>query len=333
MMITPQAAVKACCHFEKEFTYGDFQEKMQPYREAMQRGEKIAPCRRCWQDEHDGYRSLRQSACEDFIYHGNKQGLMILDLRLSNNCNLACTMCGNHASSLWAKLKGQRDIRMISPEIRQAIINDSTDLIRLSVQGGEPFYGQDFISFIDSIKNKSNVTLEIFTNTITADPVIVKRWSNEFKHVMIISSVDGESETFESIRWPGKWNKFERKLLLLDAIPNIGLSFHFTVQNLNILNIADFIAWRDSKVPNREITFNVLESPNFLHFSVLTQEERTQALRELSNINCTFESETLALAAIETNLEKSCTDIAKLREKDRYLDHVNKLRQQHDTKD
>lgn len=290
---------------------------------------KIEPCRRCWEDEKNGFFSLRQSSLEDFKNYKLHQGLMMLDLRLSNNCNLACSMCGSHASSLWAKLQGKHDLRTLSSALKQSLLGDCKDLIRLSVQGGEPFYGDDFIDFIDSIPNKSSIQLEIFTNTVTANIDMIERWSREFNHVMIISSVDGIGDTFEFIRWPAQWHKFEKKIVALSKISKLGLSFAFTVQNINILNIADFISWRDATVPACPITFNVLELPAHFHFTVLDAHKKQQALDMLGKIDSIYDEEVQALMSIKAYLESHDVDEKMLQHSAKKIAGIQALREQH----
>jgi sulfatase maturation enzyme AslB (radical SAM superfamily) len=244
-------------------------------------GEKIKPCRRCWDDESKGFPSLRHSALKDFDRYPIHDGTMILDLRISNNCNLACTMCSDHASSLWGKLTKSNRQTILSQKLQDNLIANSDKLIKLSIQGGEPFYGDEFVNFVERLQNKSNMQLEMFSNTITANVKLLRKWTNEFKQVSFISSADGVEEVFESIRWPASWDKFERKIKQLDKIKNLGLNFNFTLQNLNILNLRKFIEWRNNTVPQVRITISILEWPAHFHFTVLSKEEKIQTLNSL----------------------------------------------------
>ena len=58
-------------------------------------------------------------------------------------------------------------------------------------------------------------------------------------------SVDGSGETYEYIRWPGKWQKIINNINTLkkhnETHKNITYSFTTVVQNLNVDNLCDFI--------------------------------------------------------------------------------------------
>ena len=84
----------------------------------MLKGKKISACRRCYEEESNGYRSHRlieNKAWHDklgfeFIDNLVQQTLengvlnsevLALDLRLGNTCNLQCIMCQPRESSKW----------------------------------------------------------------------------------------------------------------------------------------------------------------------------------------------------------------------------------------
>ena len=302
LMVDFQGKVSACCQFEATCEYDRYDDMMKPYREAMQRGEQIEPCRRCWQDEANSFPSLRQSAINDFKRYSEHAGLMILDIRINNHCNLACTMCSDHSSNLWGKLVGSNISTRLDDTLQDRLIKDSEKILKLSIQGGEPFYGNDFIDFVERLPNKANIQLEIFSNTITANVDVLEKWCSEFKQVMFISSVDGIEETFESIRWPARWYKIERKILELYEIKNLGLNFNFTLQNLNILNIGKFLNWRNKTVPKCATTISILEWPVHFQFTVLDEYEKEQALLLLDDIQTPFSSEADVLDNVRQQL-------------------------------
>lgn len=328
-MVDFHGKVSACCQFEASSNYEQYDQMMEPFRQAMERGEKIKPCRRCWQDEENGLPSLRQSAITDFKRYKDHAGLMILDIRINNNCNLACTMCSEHASSLWGKLIGSNYYPRLDNELQDKLINNSDKMLKLSIQGGEPFYGDDFINFVEKLQNKHNMQLEIFSNTITANADILKKWCQEFKQVMFISSVDGIEETFESIRWPAKWNKFEKKILEIYDIKQLGVNFNFTVQNLNMLNIENFVNWRNKTVPRYTITFSVLEWPAYFQFFVLTEEEKNQAVKMIDNINTPYGYEKNVLLAIREQLLLKSYDQELLIAKQKRLAEIEQIREKY----
>lgn len=324
--IDPRGKVSPCCYFEDSSSLDDYDSMIKPYIEEMDRGNRMKPCRRCWQDEDQGIPSLRQSAIKEFKEYGNPSGTMLLDLRINNNCNLACIMCDDRASTLWGKLNGTNLTHSLDKRLQDEIIKNSKNLIKLSVQGGEPFYGNDFIDFIDRLPNKENMQLEIFTNTVTAEISVLSRWTSEFQKVSVRSSVDGTGDTFERIRWPASWNKFERKIKLISEIEGIELDFNFSLQNLNIQNIGDFIEWRNRSVPGSKITISIVEWPRHFHFTVLTEEEKGEALESLAQVKGAYGMEKILLKKIHQHLQMSSVNEELLRIRDQQLEHIDDLR-------
>ena len=115
-------SIRPCCRYEqpeRQVTYkmpwmydsGDLtdlynNEKLEKLRLAFLQGEKPDECNWCWTEEKLGIRSFRQIYIDrkyDIDFEEVQQTPKILDLKLSNVCNLKCRMCGSRASSSIAK--------------------------------------------------------------------------------------------------------------------------------------------------------------------------------------------------------------------------------------
>lgn len=94
---------------------------MKSARSKMLKGEKVAACRRCYEEEDNQYRSHRMmenKAWQDIIgsekidqivsatYSDGQldSNILSVDLRLGNTCNLQCIMCQPRESSKWTSL-------------------------------------------------------------------------------------------------------------------------------------------------------------------------------------------------------------------------------------
>ena len=104
-------------------------------RNKMLAGKKVSACRRCYEEETNGYRSHR--VIENKAWH-EKLGfefiselvnkttgdgaldaeVLSLDLRLGNTCNLQCVMCQPRESSKWAGLSEKLVKSIKSLELR-----------------------------------------------------------------------------------------------------------------------------------------------------------------------------------------------------------------------
>lgn len=90
---------------------------MRNVRKMMLRGEKPAPCLKCYKEEEAGHYSkrnweteywLNRFTLDDMIGQTKDDGtvpvkIRYIDLRLGSKCQLACVMCSPHDSSGWIK--------------------------------------------------------------------------------------------------------------------------------------------------------------------------------------------------------------------------------------
>ncbi|MBC7466404.1 MAG: radical SAM protein [Bdellovibrio sp.] len=190
-------STQLCCVAEKtsgvnlnkstvqDYWNGDY---IKDVRNKMLQGNKIAACRRCYEEESNGYRSHRLIENKawhdklgfDFIDSLVKQTgqdgqlnaeVLSLDLRLGNTCNLQCVMCQPRESSKWASLsekvinevtdselksewKYKRDIKIESYEWYKnaefwANLKKILPFIReIIIAGGEPMIIKQHLNFL-----------------------------------------------------------------------------------------------------------------------------------------------------------------------------------------
>lgn len=108
----PSGYCTPCCRYElDEEDYGDkdlkanvekaFTSKtFEKIRNKMLKGEKIAGCRKCYDEEENGKKSYGRAYTEhnSHFSSGNLRGM---NIALSRDCNLACRMCHPNYSTKW----------------------------------------------------------------------------------------------------------------------------------------------------------------------------------------------------------------------------------------
>jgi len=269
--------IAPCCNFKGNIPLDDYHNQIEQYLQQLDQGIKIPECRLCWESEDNGFVSVRQSGNQDYhTFEGN--GTTYLDIRLDNECNLACNMCSSDFSTLWGKLKGHGLLTLTQSRIEQ-IRSLAPDLKRVSIQGGEPFYGNRYIDFINSLPNKKQISIDIFSNIITANTQVIQQWIHQFKKVNINASVDGYQQSYDSIRWPTTWNKWSRKAVQLHELHNLTINYFYCIQADNVLSIVDFVNWRNTFTPHRHIVFTPVYHEDITYQS-LTVDERDQFLSQ-----------------------------------------------------
>jgi uncharacterized Fe-S cluster-containing radical SAM superfamily protein len=275
LTINQMGKVMPCCHFGEHIPIDKYEEVTAQYAARLEQGEKIPQCQGCWKTEERGLVSVRQSAVDNYERnYAVNPGINSMDIRLHNKCNMACNMCASYNSTLWAKIEGKDETHEIGITNLQYIYSLAENVTKLSIQGGESFYGPDFVNFVDNFPNKENLILDVFTNVVTMDIKVIERWHNECKKLLINASIDGTESVFEEIRWPGKWSKAERKAIQAYNIIGSDFRHFFAIQSANLKSIVDFLNWRNAATPNSEIIFNLVEGPKELSIDASTQEER-----------------------------------------------------------
>ena len=108
---------------------------MRNVRKAMLRGEKPAPCLKCYKEEDSGHLSKRNWETEywgrrydiqEMVNQTHQDGsippkIRYIDLRLGSKCQLACVMCSPHDSSGWIK-----EWQQIHPQIQNEKLKNTS---------------------------------------------------------------------------------------------------------------------------------------------------------------------------------------------------------------
>jgi MoaA/NifB/PqqE/SkfB family radical SAM enzyme len=242
--------------------------KAQTLRSSFLKDEKDPACSRCWNIEGIGNRSFRHVANEDSS-HGLKsvipikmdttiefEDIQYLDITLGNKCNLACRMCNATSSSLLAKqLKEFKmydgdefiDFSRESKDKILELIHRAKNLNSIYMLGGEPLIN-DFHDEITELLIKQNRAKDIKIHYSTNIQIDIEKYLpmwKEFKYIDLNISIDGSHETYEYIRWPGKWDKVFNNLKRACEFrkeANFYPVIATTTQNLNANNLYDLIS-------------------------------------------------------------------------------------------
>lgn len=327
LTINQMGKVMPCCHFGEHIPIDKYEETTTKFAEQLEAGERIPQCQGCWQTEDKGLVSVRQSAVDNYDRnYAQSSGINSMDIRLHNKCNMACNMCASFNSTLWAKIERKDETHEIGDTNLDYIYSLADNVNKLSIQGGESFYGPEFVEFVDNFPNKENLILDVFTNTITADMKAITRWNTECKTLLINASIDGVEEVFEYIRWPGKWTKAKRNLLKIYDIVKSNMRYFYAVQAKNLSSIIPMLEFRNDNTPKSEIIFNLVEGPRELAVEASTIEERNSFINAMDTYTgYLFSREKSDLDAIYNLCKSMQTDqelIKKRSAKDTYVELI-----------
>ncbi len=245
---------------------------MEQLRNNLANGIRDKACTVCWEMEDRDIRSFRQLSFQKGEENEIPKSIKLetIDMSINNKCNLRCRMCAPSASSLLTvdhkyflennlmdELK-KTAVRWGGAELGafklktnkqwQWIINNTDKFSTLRLSGGEPFYNEDVLEFLDKAiasGNAKNITLEFHTNGTLLDDTLIDKLSH-FKNNLNFS-IDGTGKVYEFIRYPATWDQLDSCMKNFAVkIPQRFLNLAFIVMVTNIFNIPDYIKWADS---------------------------------------------------------------------------------------
>jgi len=248
-------ATKLCCHATDSINGKtlDFDSSIyRTLREKNLNNEKLRYCNKCYTAEDQGYTSLRQRCIDDVTdrvdllfeqvaKHKNNEKLLPnwYDLRISNNCNLSCVMCGPQYSSTWAQ-ELSKDNTHLGFEI-DVEINPNTYKIQLA--GGEPFMIKKFAAMLSKVDN-TDCEIVVNTNaTIVTKPLLEQL--KRFRNVWIVLSIDGYGELNNSIRRGSDWNTIVKNIkMFMDN--EFTVLVNTVLQRDNVSHLYELGMWMES---------------------------------------------------------------------------------------
>lgn len=263
---------KICCHAERNETisgkyktsiHSPFEyylsPEMEEIRNKMLIGEPIEGCEICYEMEETGGVSFRQSDFRSHVapFPTDVQNLEIKLRIFGSACNLSCFMC-HPQNSTTRKLElrkiqtnifqGRGEDISVKREDYDRIVQDIMKHLELidviCFIGGEPFLLPRQWEFVNMIpkEHRDRITIKYNTNlTVTG----FKKWSiddviENFKKVELNVSVDHIKEKLEYIRYPIKYQEFEKNILKYKD--NIG-SLMITASILNVRELDQIVKY------------------------------------------------------------------------------------------
>ena len=212
--------VAPCCVYSGERLDYDSDWKTVFARMGKQSEEGFLPgCTDCIVEDRERGTSWKDHLNEKVLH---AQGIVYLDFKLHNTCNLACRMCKPNDSSTWEQI--------ITPEYTDRYYNHNPgglhkeldivyDLLNnaryLKFTGGEPFLVKSMFRVLDYCIEKDiakNINVEVTTNGTTLVHLDKFR---KFKTASFLVSVDAVGKRFEYIRPGAKWEQVSQNVLQL----------------------------------------------------------------------------------------------------------------------
>lgn len=221
----------------------------------------------------------------------------MLEIVLGNICNLKCTYCSPHYSSLWAQElikhgeltqeQYQKDFPTAPEELSKVFWEWFYDVARHSVRainilGGEPTYMPVFYDVVRKLidayedldkKDHHRVELGVITN-MSGSQVAIDRLISFMpemgKHFLfhLQPSIEATHDRAEYIRYGLKWETLEKNVCqIVEAAQKLNLSpeqfcigFQMALNTFSISSLPDFVKWVDQLRKKYNFEFGLMQN-------------------------------------------------------------------------
>jgi len=286
-------------------------------RKEFLEDKRPANCSNCWAEEDNNLVSSRLHENKKYVNQyrhvlpEDPPVLEIIDVRLTNKCNLQCKMCysGNSdqiAKNIIAATKagaigqtqqskeywdGQqadfyKDLGNIDPInglFEFIMANDSIREIKFA--GGESFLMPEIeelmLNLIDA--GRTNLYIYFLTNCTTVKTSVLEILK-KFDRCEVGCSIDGPDKWIEYQRFPVKWNTLKRNYRKLRE-HNMETSITPCWSQLNMLGLADFLKWVKEETVTNNVSYNEVRTPSYLQWELIPLQYRTELIDELDSMD------------------------------------------------
>jgi len=304
----PDGRAYPCCLGDDKYPIGDFKQHSmetvwnQPAYKTMRKNmleeKSCKECTKCYEQERNGFISMRNSTNKNFGQHidivdqTQEDGifddfkLRYYDIRFSNLCNFTCRTCGGWFSSSWyteeEELYGKRDYPKImfagrtESDMWQQLEPHIPYLEQVYFAGGEPMMMEEHYRILKELVKREMFDVKLIYNTnfsrlTLKDDNVLDYWKL-FNNVSIGASLDGMGSRAEYIRKGTRWDQIERNREdMLTVCPNTDFYVSSTVSLYNAEHVTDFHrTWANKGyVKPQDWNINILQGPERDRIDVL----------------------------------------------------------------
>lgn len=296
----PDGRAYPCCLGEMHLPIGNFRENTMkevwngaPYRQMrinMIEDKPSKECARCYEQEKNGFFSMRNSANKTFGHHitlvdqTNKDGsldefkLRYYDVRFTNLCNFSCRTCGSWFSSSWyqeeTKMFGARNHPQFmyagkdKDDMWEQMQEHIPYLEQIYFAGGEPLIMEEHYRILEELVKRKMFHVRLIYNTNFShmklkDKTVFDYWKL-FDVVGVGASLDDNYLRGEYIRKGQDWAQtVENRRQMLEICPKVDFYISATVSILNAWHVTDFHReWVElGLIKPQDWNVNILQSP------------------------------------------------------------------------
>lgn len=320
----PDGRVYPCCLADYWHPVGDLrkntmvevwnQDKYKELRKNMLTEQPSKQCTKCYEQEQNGFFSMRYDANRNYGHHiaeventhsdGTNPDFKIRywDVRFSNLCNFRCRSCGPIFSSNWyndhVKLYGVKPDVLGRPMDRVEYTTGNEDgmleqmeqhipyLEQVYFAGGEPLIMKEHYYLLEKLieHGKTDVRIQYNTNFSELrykDKHVFDYWKH-FKNISVGASLDASGARAELMRKGTEWKQtVENRIKMMEEVPHVDFYIAATISNMNVLHILDFHKeWVDlGLVQPKDFNFNICQGPEWYRIDTLPKSFKENVVK------------------------------------------------------
>jgi radical SAM protein with 4Fe4S-binding SPASM domain len=312
----PDGRAYSCCLSEIDYPIGNLKQntlkeiwnsdEYRKMRVNMMNENPSSACARCYEQEENGFFSMRNSANKNFGQHiglldqTKEDGtldefkLRYYDIRFSNLCNFKCRTCGSIFSSNWYNDEIKAGWKPKNPQIMYAgkdeddmweqMLEHIPHLEQIYFAGGEPLIMKEHWKILDELVKREMFHVRLIYNTNFSEMKfkgrdVFEMWKL-FECVSIGASLDGSHERGEYIRKGQDWKQtVENRERMLKICPNVDFYVSTTLSLYNAFHVTDFHReWVDlGLIRPMDWNINILQDPPRDRIDVLPHKLKLKA--------------------------------------------------------
>lgn len=313
----PDGRAYPCCVADYWHPVGDLRKNtmaeiwnQEPYRQLRKNMLSNTPskeCSKCYEQERNGFFSLRYDANRNYGHHiseiektledGTNTDFKIRywDVRFSNLCNFRCRSCGPIFSSNWfndhvkmydrvpdvlgrdmARVEyttGDEDgmLKQMEPHIPY--------IEQVYFAGGEPLIMKEHYYLLEKLieAGKTDVRIQYNTNfseLAYKDKHVFEYWRH-FKNIGVGASLDASGARGELMRKGTDWAQaVDNRKRMIAEVPHVDFYISATVSVMNVLHVLDLHKeWTElGYIAAKDFNVNLCQSPEWYRIDILPPE-------------------------------------------------------------
>jgi organic radical activating enzyme len=319
----PDGRAYPCCLADYWHPVGDLRKNtmeevwnQKPYRTIrlnMLSDQPSKECTKCYEQETNGFFSMRNDANRNYGHHvsevdntdsdGNNPEFRIRywDVRFSNLCNFKCRSCGPIFSSNWfndhVKLYNRTPDVLGREMARVEYTTGDEDgmlaqmlphipyLEQVYFAGGEPLIMKEHYFMLEKLIEAGKTDIRIQYNTNFSelafkDKHVFEYWRH-FKNVSVGASLDASGARAELMRKGANWQQtVENRQRMMAEVPHVDFYISATVSAMNVLHVLDFHReWVDlGLIDAKDFNINICQSPEWYRIDILPEKFKQEVV-------------------------------------------------------